>query len=57
MKTTKSCWRKDKNGAEIRLTDRGVDGKQKRVYCGSGRLIRYPEQDEEVQRMMKEMME
>jgi len=51
MKTTKSCWRKDRDGTEI------TDGKQRRVYCGSGRLIRYPEHDEEVQQILKEMRE
>ena len=35
-----------------RVEERGKDGKKKKVYCGTGRLIRYPEHDEDVQRIL-----
>ena len=55
MNTSKTCWQRDSNGSEKRLEVRYPSGKQKRIYCGTGRLIRYPERDEEVQQILKEM--
>jgi len=57
MNTTKTCWQRHSDGSEKRLELRSADGKLKRIYCGTGRLIRYPEHDEEVQQILKEMRE
>lgn len=55
MTTSKSHWLMDEDGSNVRSEMRSADGKRKRIYCGSGRLIRYPEQDAEVQLILKVM--